>query len=94
MSYLLRQIKFTGYTVWLSSSPIDFRLKTVCCLVSIFAIYHSNDKDQKTKEECKKSQCLKERERGKWIYKERVVEDEGMARLHNHPKGYFFSDLL
>ena len=30
------------------------------------------------------------RERGKWIYKERVVEDEGMARLHNHPKSYFF----
>ena len=30
------------------------------------------------------------RERGKWIYKERVVEDEGMVRLHNHPKSYFF----
>ena len=39
-------------------------------------------------------QGKRERERGKWIYKERVVEDEGMVRLHNHPKSYFFCDLL
>ena len=24
------------------------------------------------------------------MYKERVVKDEGMVRLHNHPKSYFF----
>ena len=25
-----------------------------------------------------------------WIYKERVVKDAGMVRLHNDPKSYFF----
>ena len=34
------------------------------------------------------------RERGKWIYKEQVVEDEGMVRLHNDPKSYFFRSSI